>query len=288
MGKSPDRGSSPVESLLAERSQFEEWLARLAASDAPDAVRRRVQADYEARLGKVMQSLREHADAIAADLERYRRSLTDLERRQGEAEETVSEAELRHSVGEYTDAKWSEISRVQNASLEGIRSELERVRREIGRLTEVQGSIEGGNEATAPEPAAPAPAPKTAPVPAPAPAAPVRAAEAPAPAKAKVASDDELDFLKSVTVEQASSLSPANATDHQSSSSAEVAPASKAPAPKPEPVAEPVAAAAAPAPAKAAASASGSVKTLKCGECGTLNRPTEWYCERCGAELAAL
>ena len=288
MGKSPDRGSSPVESLLAERSQFEEWLARLAASDAPDAVRRRVQADYEARLGKVMQSLREHADAIATDLERYRRSLTDLERRQGEAEETVSEAELRHSVGEYTDAKWSEISRVQNASLEGIRSELERVRREIGRLTEVQGSIEGGNEATAPEPAAPAPAPKTAPVPAPAPAAPVRAAEAPAPAKAKVASDDELDFLKSVTVEQASSLSPANATDHQSSSSAEVAPASKAPAPKPEPVAEPVAAAAAPAPAKAPASASGSVKTLKCGECGTLNRPTEWYCERCGAELAAL
>ena len=288
MGKSPDRGSSPVESLLAERSQFEEWLARLAASDAPDAVRRRVQADYEARLGKVMQSLREHADAIATDLERYRRSLTDLERRQGEAEETVSEAELRHSVGEYTDAKWSEISRVQNASLEGIRSELERVRREIGRLTEVQGSIEGGNEATVPEPAAPAPAPKTAPVPAPAPAAPVRAAEAPAPAKAKVASDDELDFLKSVTVEQASSLSPANATDHQSSSSAEVAPASKAPAPKPEPVAEPVAAAAAPAPAKAAASASGSVKTLKCGECGTLNRPTEWYCERCGAELAAL
>ena len=29
-------------------------------------------------------------------------------------------------------------------------------------------------------------------------------------------------------------------------------------------------------------------KTLKCGECGALNRPTEWYCERCGAELAAV
>ena len=29
-------------------------------------------------------------------------------------------------------------------------------------------------------------------------------------------------------------------------------------------------------------------KTLKCGECGSLNRPTEWYCERCGAELAAV
>jgi hypothetical protein len=29
-------------------------------------------------------------------------------------------------------------------------------------------------------------------------------------------------------------------------------------------------------------------KTLKCSECGAMNYPTEWYCERCGAELAAL
>ncbi|MHB1072630.1 MAG: hypothetical protein ACYC3Q_07365 [Gemmatimonadaceae bacterium] len=31
-----------------------------------------------------------------------------------------------------------------------------------------------------------------------------------------------------------------------------------------------------------------AAKTLKCGECGSMNVPTEWYCERCGAELAAL
>jgi hypothetical protein len=31
-----------------------------------------------------------------------------------------------------------------------------------------------------------------------------------------------------------------------------------------------------------------AVKSLKCAECGTLNFPTEWYCERCGGELAAL
>ena len=30
------------------------------------------------------------------------------------------------------------------------------------------------------------------------------------------------------------------------------------------------------------------VKTLKCAECGTMNFPTEWYCERCGGELAAM
>lgn len=30
------------------------------------------------------------------------------------------------------------------------------------------------------------------------------------------------------------------------------------------------------------------VKTLKCAECGAMNFPTEWYCERCGSELATL
>ena len=30
------------------------------------------------------------------------------------------------------------------------------------------------------------------------------------------------------------------------------------------------------------------VKSLKCSECGAMNYPTEWYCERCGAELASL
>jgi hypothetical protein len=29
-------------------------------------------------------------------------------------------------------------------------------------------------------------------------------------------------------------------------------------------------------------------RTLKCGECGAMNLPTEWYCDRCGAELASL
>jgi hypothetical protein len=36
-----------------------------------------------------------------------------------------------------------------------------------------------------------------------------------------------------------------------------------------------------------AAPATGA-KTLRCGECGTLNYPTEWYCERCGGELATM
>ena len=36
-----------------------------------------------------------------------------------------------------------------------------------------------------------------------------------------------------------------------------------------------------------AASGHEPLKTLRCTECGTMNLPTEWYCERCGGELAA-
>jgi hypothetical protein len=87
------------------------------------------------------------------------------------------------------------------------------------------------------------------------------------------------------------------------------------PSPEPEPVAEPAPTPAPAPPAHPAAAAppepavapeeedddetpnplgrptprtSKAIKTLKCAECGSMNYPTEWYCERCGGELAAL
>ncbi len=38
---------------------------------------------------------------------------------------------------------------------------------------------------------------------------------------------------------------------------------------------------------RSASSGGDQLKTLRCTECGTMNLPTEWYCERCGGELAA-
>src|SRR5690606_12195764 len=175
---------------LSERSQFEQWLAKLAASNAPESVREKVRADYEKRLAKVMESLREHGDAIDAELQRHESNRNDLEKREASALQTMSEAELRHSVGEFDAGKWDEISRSQKAALDGIRSELKRVREEIGRLSEVQASIAGEKAKEEPEPE---------PEPVKPPAA-ARSAPAAVPDNARVAArsdrpKDELDFL---------------------------------------------------------------------------------------------
>ncbi|HSE47164.1 MAG TPA: hypothetical protein VLA89_17730, partial [Gemmatimonadales bacterium] len=88
----------------------------------------------------------------------------------------------------------------------------------------------------------------------------------------------ELAFLKSVTgTEGAAPAQPAKRPSGGFTKPVETVapPAPAAPAPAAE------------AP-KDRASGGTAPKTLKCGECGTMNRPTEWYCERCGAELAAL
>ena len=92
-----------------------------------------------------------------------------------------------------------------------------------------------------------------------------------------------------VAVEQSASLSPA-AAEKQRGVAGQGGVTTTTPPPEPSPQTAtpqpPATGAATPRPASAAPA--GAVKTLKCGDCGTLNRPTEWYCERCGAELAAL
>ena len=92
----------------------------------------------------------------------------------------------------------------------------------------------------------------------------------PQPRKEKV---DELAFLKSVTEDE-----KGGAPSARRASGAQFQPVEPTPARSNPP------AAAAPVEAREQE----PNKTLKCQECGTMNLPTEWYCEQCGAELAAL
>lgn len=146
------------------------------------------------------------------------------------------------------------------------------------------------------------------------PAAPAGEPAAPeAPKERKPSPFDEIEFLKTVvgratplgaarvsTEVSTNSAAPANAlTDAppatEKSPARATIPTFKPPeldgslgAPKaetlPEPAPEPTFG---DAPVFRTSGANEGARSLKCQECGCMNFPTEWYCEKCGGELAA-
>lgn len=299
MAKSTPDTDTTIESLLQQRAQYEQWLARLdsAGDKAPPAVRAKVRGDYEARLQGVIEQLRGHAAAITAEFDRHKSTQTGLDQQRRHAEEELAEAEVRHAVGEYTEDEWRRISDESSERLGRLRGELRGVGEEIARLAEVQGLIAGAPKPAPSPPAAVAPAPEPEPAieapPPPPPPAPAAAratpTAAPAPAPARepeithgAPPGDELAFLKSVATEEERKPAPAPAAASSRRASNPGPSGSAATRTSDHPAATGQTA----APGKPGAT--GVAKTLKCGECGTLNRPTEWYCERCGAELAGL
>jgi hypothetical protein len=300
MAKSTPHSANPIDALLEERARFQTWLARLdsAGSTAPLAVRDKIRGDYQQRLHQVIEQLKTHAAAVAEQLATLRVRQDDLADREAAAQETLAEAELRHAVGEYEESEWERVRGGSERLLIDVREELARVSDEIARLGEVQGLIAAAppepepvrtvapqpDEADDWEPLIPLADPAEDKTPPPAPSAPrftprgaVRPSEPaaprtlPFPGRAE-ASPDELAFLKSMADEQPAPKRTSGAAPRISDAGTNKGSGGMPRAPsgldRPSQALVP--------------------KTLKCGECGTLNRPTEWYCERCGAELAAL
>ena len=220
MAKPTSDTDATIESLLQQRAQYEQWLARLdsAGDKAPPAVRARVRSDYEARLRGVIDQLRGFAATIAEELDRHKGTQTGLDGERRQAEEALAEAEVRHAVGEYSEDEWQRINDQSGELLGRLRGELRAVGDEIARLAEVQGLIGGApKRAEPPAPAPPAAATGrggTEPEPeperfAPPPAAPVaagRPAPRPAPREPEITHGpppvDEMAFLKSVAPEE--------------------------------------------------------------------------------------
>ena len=307
MSKAPTKSTAAIQRLLEERRQYEAWIARIDAAGgaAPSTVRSRVRSDYEARLNAVTEELKVHAEAarlMAAQRKELRR---DLQTKETTAAERLSEAELRHAVGEYDESQWTQVHKEALAELVSVREELGSIEEDIAQLEELERLVRlrpPTPPAQAPMAAQPAAAPAPNPTPAPAPTtssmprvgspprpqppAPAPQPPRPEPKPEPKASDkptmiDELAFLKSVTEDEKRGIGsptppPATRRSGAQFQPSEPAAGRSAPAPAPSPAALPVNDDPEP------------VRTLKCRECGTMNLPTEWYCESCGAELAAL
>lgn len=296
---------------MEEREKYESWLDDLEAKkdSTPPKVFERVRQDYLTRLQEVVDKLSEHT----ALLEEHGQSLTAKLRELEMAEESITEqqaeAALRKQVGEITPAEWESSSKKAQKELAKLRENQESIAEELDRIRNLLGDEEEEEEveerpakkkskdfnelefltkvvgASAPTPDAFPPAkPRSTPQGTPAarssgPSAPRAtpsgtptttsgshpAAPAAAPPRTPVAA-------------QPSAPSPPPAPTTSGESPAVPAPAATAPAsPKDTP------AMGTHQPRKSAMAE--QPKTLKCSECGTMNFPSEWYCERCGAEL---
>ncbi|HET7583331.1 MAG TPA: hypothetical protein VFK13_00345 [Gemmatimonadaceae bacterium] len=304
-----------MSALLTERERYEGWLGALESRRAstPEHIYARVHADYTGRLHRVLEHLTTHREAIDEMLGRLLERLTTLDAEERKLRDERAEAELRAAVGEWPEERRHEIEERSERALSAITEERGSLTGEVERLRSVLHSL-GGVEP-----------PRAAPVEGSTGghAVPSRAATASPERRDRAAAGrestafDELEFLHSV-VPPRSGSAPARGASEPGTGEHRVrdggVATSRAAAPNGEAAVASQRSAAtrtdenqgdAPPPSDTDAAAAGGemresipsflkdvppeqVKTLKCQECGTLNYPTEWYCERCGAELAAL
>jgi hypothetical protein len=268
--------------LLKERQRYEEWLAALEAKRATtsESVYQRVQADYQTRFREVSSKLAERAGDLRESIDALTLKLEDVTHQETQQREARQEAELRAAVGEYTDKQWKEIggawdkelSRLgkEKSALDAQLAELNRIfalsikeRQSAAAAMERPGSEDGSRAPISP--VVPRPA-----IPEPPTLNPPSRVEQTAPARPQV---------------------PPPAAPTQSRSPFDQFPVLRPGGGSASPPSSTTAVATPPAVPKSGGGQdprSEQHKTLKCPECGAANYPTEWYCERCGGELATM
>jgi len=220
-----------------------------------------------------MDQLREHTNALKEHAANLVAKLRELEATEQENTDELAEAELRAQVGEITEAEWEATSRKSQRELAKLKESQEVIADDLIKIRDILRDDKGDRQEDDESP--------------------------------RTSADfDEMEFLKSVV----------GAPTPSSTQRVSANPVAKR---EPTPPATPVQPAkAAPAAAKPAAppkapdkpkttplnvsaqtesvlgittsEATEQPKTLKCAECGSMNYSSEWYCERCGAELAAI
>ncbi|MFL5463819.1 MAG: hypothetical protein ACJ8AC_07275 [Gemmatimonadaceae bacterium] len=267
--------------LLKERQRYEEWLAALEEKRAStsDSVYQRVQADYQTRLREVSGKLAERAGELRANIDTLTVRLDEISRQEHQQREARQEAELRAAVGEYTDKQWKEIGGAWDKELSRLVKEKSAIEGQLNELNRIfalsvkekqaeaialgrQPSNDGANapiSPVVPRPAIPEP-PTLNP-----PSRVEQTAGRPTPATPNTPTGrspfDQFPVLRPGT---------GSGTASPPATTAVATPPS---VPKSTGAHDP---------------RSEQHKTLKCPECGAANYPTEWYCERCGGELATM
>ncbi len=270
--------------LLKERQRYEEWLAALEEKRAntSDSVYQRVQGDYQTRLREVSGKLAERAGELRENIDVLTVRLEEISRQEKQQREARQEAELRAAVGEYTDKQWKEIGGAWDKELARLVKEKNAVDTQLSELSRIfalsikekqAGAIAMGRQVSGDGNRAPiSPVVPRAAVPEPPTLNPPSRIEQPS---ARVQPPAQSPTSNRSPFDEFPVLRPGSGGG---SGSAGSPPSTTAVATPPS----------VPKSGGAQDPRSEQHKTLKCPECGAANYPTEWYCERCGGELATM
>jgi hypothetical protein len=302
-----------LQALLEERQRYEGWLRTLdeRRTTTPPHVFQRVYDDYTQRLNGVIGRLAEHREQVRETIATMTSELEQLRTRETERIDARTEAELRAIVGEYQEEEWTKIREDADLEIEMLAEE----RKELEvKLAELQGILESTEAPVAigkqSEDQSNVSSVSTQSPFASATAAAVAAAEAmkmdAAGSEAKKSHSSSIAGLPN----NGGSVAPqgVKASESSAKGQSETRPPSLEdfvdwPARRDAQSSAAQSGAAPRASAEASATTSArsaepqshdistdsrreTEKTLKCPECGALNYTTEWYCERCGGELA--
>ena len=289
---SADSASVPLDeirTLVDERVRYEGWLEALDARRAvtPAHVLERVRQDYAGRLARVADRLATHAAPLRAHEQQLAERHHSVEQRLGDERDALAEVELRTLVGEYAPEEGEQ-------RRAGAQQTIASLEHDLGGAAAALADVRGlaARVAPAAPPTAPTSTASEMPVGAPAaePGAPPEAQPAQGESSGSQAADPAapapngrdqggsfesgafdhgaVDAARVALGDRETSLTPAFSDAIRSNSAAYTIGGGR------------------PQPAEPAAT--GQEKTLRCQDCGAFNYPTEWYCEKCGGELAAL
>lgn len=325
MSKSKTNALDTLRALIAERQQYDQWIATLESKrdGTPEHVFNRVFSDYRSRLDRVVSEIRGHSEELQLSINALSSRLSEVAKDEEAKRDSVQEAELRAAVGEYDVAQWESMRSEAGRQLEKIaadRASLEEQLAELESIRKLSEMTSAPGESTAPvaTQAAQAPAPPVIITTPPREQPMQKPAEAPVdrpkfsdvgwPARDIVDVPATPPMNNVVAASQQSAPARATVTPPTPQSSNRVSSDPAAAAPRPSASPPPPSPAQTQPPKRRTPSGKDAQissgfskpvptppegrpevnKTLKCPECGTPNYPTEWYCERCGGELATM
>jgi hypothetical protein len=286
-----------LQQLISERQRYEEWLSGLEARRAsvPAQVFTRVEEDYRKRLTHLGEELTARVGEVRDRITTLTERLAAVLRDENTRREALEEAELRTAIGEYTKEQWTARKADADRALAELAAQRNAIEAEVLQLQQIVAQSTAQPRAAPPPPPPPAPTPS--------PPVPTATARPSAPAPTTVATPMAASASGERPQNVRGDSSPGAGGWSQRTGNTPGRERAAGTPPSPASLLDQTLPGSGsltrqtPArghytgqssPKEATPPQVQQEKTLRCQECATLNYPTEWYCESCGAELAAL